>query len=317
MKILFMGTPDFAAVSLKALLSDGKHTVCGVVTQPDKPHGRKYELQMSPVKKLALEQSLAVFQPETLRDGAFSQVLEELSPDLIAVVAYGKILPKYLLDYPRFRCINVHGSLLPKYRGAAPIQRAIMDGEKITGITTMYMAQGLDTGDMLFKEEYSIKETDDFKAVHDALAEIGGKLLVKTIDAIQSNNVIPQKQDDAQSCYAQKIEKADCALDFTLSSHKLNDVIRGLSPAPLAFTCLPSGKMLKIIEATYSDTSFTAEIGTVVELCDKGQGYIKIACGTGTLALTKVKPEGKSAMNASDFIRGRAVSVGDKLKSKI
>jgi methionyl-tRNA formyltransferase len=317
MRILFMGTPDFAAVSLNALLKDGKHEICGVVTQPDKPRGRKYELQMPPVKRLALENSIDVYQPETLKDGAFEGPLNALQPDLIAVVAYGKILPKYLLDFPKYGCINVHGSLLPKYRGAAPMQRAIMEGEQVTGITTMYMAQGLDTGDMLLKEEYQIKENDNFENVHDALAQIGGRLLIETIEKLESNCIVPEKQDDSLSTYAAKIEKADCALDFTESAEKLHNIIRGLSPIPLAYTNLPNGKLLKIISAEICKSACSGEPGTVIELCDRGQGYIRVACKNGALDLKRVKAEGKSEMNAADFIRGRGILQGDKLESKL
>ncbi len=316
MRILFMGTPDFAAVSLAALYEDKKHEICGVVTQPDKPRGRKYELQPSPVKSLALRLGLDVYQPETLKDGTFADTLASLAPDLIAVVAYGKILPKYLLDFPKYGCINVHGSLLPRYRGAAPMQRAIMDGERVTGITTMYMAEGLDTGDMLLKEEYEIGEDDNFEVVHDALAKIGGRLLVKTVNRLELGSITPIKQDDSLSCYAKKIEKSDCALDFSKDAYELHNIIRGLSPVPLSYTNLPSGKMLKIISARPTALSHNKSAGTVLELNDKGEGYIRVACAKNCIDIIRVKPEGKGEMSAADYIRGRALTLGETLESK-
>ena len=204
MKILFMGTPDFALFSLKALCEAGENVI-GVVTQPDKPKGRGYTLTPPPVKVYAEEKKIPVYQPKTLRDEAFAALLDELAPDLIAVAAFGKILPQNVLDYPKYGCICVHGSLLPKYRGAAPMQRAIMDGEHVTGITTMLMDAGIDTGDMLLKSEVAIEENDNFETVHDKLAICGADTLLKTLAAIRNGTLVRQKQDDSLATYAAKI----------------------------------------------------------------------------------------------------------------
>ena len=310
MRILFMGTPDFALFSLKAI-NESAHSIIGVVTQPDKPKGRGYTLTPPPVKVYALEQGLPVYQPNTLKDEDFANLLSELDPDIIVVVAYGKILPKNVLDYPKYGCVNVHGSLLPEYRGAAPMQRAIIDGKRETGITTMYMADGIDTGDMLLKDTVTIEENDNFEDIHDKLGECGAALIIKTIDALENGAVtrIPQKHSDAT--HAAKITKEDCVIDFSLDAQRIHDQIRGLSPIPLAFTHTPDGKMLKVVESRLCEGNDEgAAAGQVISLDDG----IVVACGKGCIKITKVLPEGKSRMNANDFIRGRKVSIGDILK---
>ena len=310
MKILFMGTPEFAVPSLRALVESGEEIV-GVVTQPDKPKGRSYVLTPPPVKVFAMEKGLPIYQPKTLRDEEFATLLLELDPDMIVVVAFGKILPKNVLDYPKYGCINVHGSLLPAYRGAAPMQRAIIEGEKITGITTMYMDVGLDTGDMLLKAEYEIGEQDNFETVHDALSKLGAKTLIETVGQIKNGTAVRVKQDDTLATYAQKIEKADCLLDFSKDATALHNLIRGLSPIPLSFTHTPDGKLLKVAASrVISEDGTHKECGRVLSL----DGEIAVACGKGTLALTSVLPEGKGKMNAADFIRGRKLNIGDILK---
>ena len=313
MKILFMGTPDFAVFSLKALVEAGENVI-GVVTQPDKPKGRGYDLAPPPVKVYAEEQGLPVYQPATLRGDDFAALLAELDPELIVVVAFGKILPRNVLDYPRHGFINVHGSLLPAYRGAAPMQRAIIDGCKTTGITTMLMADGIDTGDMLLKSEVEIGVNDNFEDMHDRLGACGAKTLLDTLDALRAGTLVPEKQDDALATYAAKIEKADCVLDFSHCAGAVHDRIRGLSPIPLSFTHTPDGKLLKVLASHVSDMNCpdgTAP-GTVLSL---GDGEITVACGNGTaLAITRVLPEGKGRMSAADFIRGRKIAVGDVLK---
>ena len=233
-KILFMGTPGFAAASLAALYESGEYAVT-VVTQPDKPKGRGYAVTPSEVKVYALEHGLTVYQPATLRDEAFASLLAEIDPDMIVVAAYGKLLPKNVIDYPEYGCINVHGSLLPEYRGAAPVQRAIIDGRTVTGITIMYMAEGLDTGDMLEKAEVPIGENDDFGTVFGRLAVCGAELLLRTLPHIFDGSAKPEKQNGDLATYAKKIEKTDCVLDFSMPAKKVHDLIRGLSPAPLAF----------------------------------------------------------------------------------
>lgn len=313
MKILFMGTPDFAVPSLKKLAD--AFTVVGVVTQPDKPKGRHMILTPSAVKVAAMEKNIPVFQPTTLKDNAFLDTLTELAPDAIVVVAYGKILPKYILDFPRLGCVNLHGSLLPEFRGAAPMQRAIMQGKEVVGVTTMYMAEGLDTGDMLEKAEMVLTEEDNFETVHDTLAAIGSDLLVSTLEKLKTRTITPTPQDDTLATYAAKIENTDCVLDFSQSAATLFHQIRGLSPFPLAF-CRHNGKTLKIIDSRIVDESklkaseLTAPVGTVLSL---ENGEILVRCGNGALTIRALLPEGKSRMKAKDFINGRKIQKGDLL----
>lgn len=310
MRILFMGTPDFALFTLKALVLSGEEIV-GVVTQPDKPKGRGYELLPPPVKVYATEKGIPVYQPKTLKDGAFDEELAALAPDVIVVVAYGKILPPSVLEYPRYGCVNVHGSLLPQYRGAAPMQRAIMDGCAETGVTTMLMAEGLDTGDMLLSARVTIEENDNFETVHDKLGAVGAALLLDTLKGLREGTITPIPQDHACSSYAAKIEKADCLIDFTKSAHTVYNTVRGLSPIPLAFTHTPDGKLLKVLEAAPGEKAKAlAAPGTVLSL----DGSIEVACGTGSVRFLRVLPEGKGRMAAADYIRGRKLSVGDVLK---
>ncbi|MCI8610459.1 MAG: methionyl-tRNA formyltransferase [Clostridiales bacterium] len=310
MRIVFMGTPDFAQICLRALVEAGLDVVAAV-TQPDKPRGRGYQMIPPPVKVFAQEQGIAVYQPQTLRDGAFSETLKQLDPDVIVVAAYGKILPSYIIDYPRLGCINAHGSLLPKYRGAAPIQRAIMDGEAETGITIMYMNQGLDTGDMLLWEKTPIADTDDFASMHDRLAQMAGGLLIRVLPMLEAGTVVPMKQDEALATYAHKIEKADCSLDFSMDAQILLWKIRGLSPYPLSMTRTPDGKLLKIVSASLAEGTSQEPAGTVTDISDTG---FCVACGDGKkILITGVLPEGKGRMAAADFVRGRRIQVGDRL----
>ncbi len=312
MKILFMGTPDFAVFSLDALVGAGEEIV-GVVTQPDKPKGRGYALTPPPVKVYATDKGIPVYQPNTLRDEAFAELLESLAPELIVVVAYGKILPANVLDYPKYKCVNVHGSLLPEYRGAAPMQRAIIDGKKTTGITTMYMGVGLDTGNMILKREVTIEENDNFEDIHDKLGVCGAELLVETVEEIKKGTAPSIPQDDSLATYAAKIEKADCLIDFSRDAQAVHDLIRGLSPIPLSFTHTPDGKLLKVLESRADVSADTkgAECGTVISL---DGGEICVACGKGVVKLLRVLPEGKGRMSSADFIRGRKIAVGDVLK---
>ena len=315
MKILFMGTPDFAVPSFTALAE--AFDVVGVVTQPDKPKGRHMTLTSPAVKVAALEKNIPVYQPTTLKDGSFQETLEILAPDVIAVVAYGKILPKYILEFPKYGCINLHGSLLPKYRGAAPMQRALIEGETVTGVTTMFMAEGLDTGDMLEKCETPITEDDNFETIHDKLSEIGASLLVSTIHKLEQGALSPQKQNDDLATYAAKIENADCIIDFTKSAHTVFNQIRGLSPFPLAF-CRHNGKMLKIIDSRIVDANTesllqnpNAACGEVLSL---EKGCITVKCKEGAISIRALLPEGKSRMKASDYINGRKIAIGDILQ---
>ena len=312
MRIMFMGTPEIAMTSLKALLDDG-HTVTSVVTREDKPRGRGNVMTPTPVKVLAEENGIPVYTPATLRDEAFARILSECDPELIAVVAYGKILPKSVLDYPKYGCINLHVSLLPKYRGAAPMQRAIMDGESNTGVTIMYMDVGLDTGDIIACEEFPITDTDDFEAIHDRSAEIGSRLLSKTIYDIEAGVATRTPQDHSLATYAEKIEKEDCKIDFSLDARTVNCRIRGVTPIPGAF-CYQKGKMLKVTECTVVDKTYSVAVGTVVEANGVGTGYITVSCADGAIRITKLKPEGKGVMTAGDYLRGRKIEVGEILE---
>ncbi len=308
-KILFMGTPDFALSSLAALTEAGADVV-GVVTQPDKPKGRKMILTPPPVKVFALEHNIPVYQPKSLRGEEFAELLASINPDMIVVAAFGKILPKNVLDFPRYGCICVHGSLLPKYRGAAPMQRAIIDGERETGVTIMYMDEGIDTGDMISKVVVPIERFDDFETVHDKMAAAGAKLLIETIDKIEDGTAPREKQDDLKSCYAAKIENADCILNFDADAQTVHNRIRGLSPFPL---CVVSHRQsaLKIVRAELADT--VKEHQNPGEVLYLDGGRIEVACRVGSIAITHVLPEGKKRMSAADFINGRKIAVGDRL----
>lgn len=311
MKILFMGTPDFALFSLKALHGAGEEIV-GVVTQPDKPRGRGYALTPPPVKVYAEESGMAVYQPSTLRGEEFAALLDTLSPELIVVVAYGKILPENVLRYAKHGCVNVHGSLLPEYRGAAPMQRAIIDGKKTTGITTMYMDVGLDTGNMILKREVAIEENDNFENIHDKLGVCGAELLLETIELIKQGKAPSIPQDDSLSTYAAKIEKADCLIDFSRDADTVHNLVRGLSPIPLSFTHTPDGKLLKVLESRVCEReSLNERAGEVLSL---DAGAIRVACSRGSVELLRVLPEGKGRMSAADYIRGRKIATGDILK---
>lgn len=312
--ILFMGSPDFAVPSLEALINEG-YNVSAVVTQPDKPQGRGYKLTPQPVKVCALAHNIPVYQPEKLKKVFFEETLKEINPAMIVVAAFGKILYPYIIKYPEFGCINVHGSLLPKYRGAAPMQRVIINGEKETGVTIMQMDTGLDTGDMLYSASVEIGENDNFEVIHDRLADTGAKALIHTLSLIDEGKAVRTKQDDSLSTYAEKIENSDCEIDFHKDAEEIHNQIRGLSPIPLAYTSL-KGKKLKIISSVKIDdvsVSDGTEAGTVVRL---DNGVIAVACGRGVIGITGVLPEGKRRMSAFDFINGRGISVGDVLGEK-
>lgn len=310
MRILFMGTPDFALFALRALCDAGENVV-GVVTQPDKPKGRGYELCPPPVKVFALEKGIPVYQPATLKNGAFDAELAALAPDLIVVVAYGKILPQSVLDFPRYGCINIHGSLLPEYRGAAPMQRVLIDGKHETGVTIMQMEAGLDTGAMLTVARTPIGENDNFEDIHDRLGALGADALLQTLADIRAGKISPVPQNEALATYAAKIEKSDCLLDFSKAARTVHDRVRGLSPIPLAFTRTPDGKMLKVITTRISTARVPegTAAGTVLALGDT----VTVACGEGAIEILRLLPEGKGRMSAADYVRGRRLSVGDIL----
>lgn len=311
MKIMFMGTPDIAKTSLQALISAG-FDIASVITREDKPRGRKYVMTPTPVKELALEAGIPTHTPGTLRDGEFMKLLEEYSPDLIAVVAYGKILPPEVINYPKFGCINVHVSLLPKYRGSAPMQRAIMEGEEKTGVSIMYMDEGLDTGDIICAEEFPITEDDDFETVHDRSAELGARLLCEVIKKIEEGSAKRTPQDSSLATYAPKIENEDCKIDFSLPAKAVSCRIRGVTPIPGAFA-YHNGKILKLCRVR-TVSSCSGKPGEVTDLCAQGEGSFTVACAEGSLLVSAVKPEGKGVMSAGDFIRGRKISLGDVLE---
>lgn len=308
MRILFMGTPEFAKINLSALYESGEEIV-GVVTTPDKAKGRGMVLTPSDVKKYALEKNLDIYQPQTLKDGAFEQTLKALDPELIVVVAYGRILPEYVLNYPKYGCINAHASILPKYRGAAPIQRAIIDGERETGVSVMRMDVGLDTGDVILVEKVTIEENDNFESVHDKLAEASSKGLLGAVELFKSGKATYTKQPDTFT-YAEKITKEDCFVSFTLDAISTHNQIRGLSPIPLAYTRGSDGRLIKIVSAHISDKyAERAKEGEVVAL----DSSIHVKTKNGVIALDVIVPEGKGKMNAKDFINGRKISKGDIL----
>ena len=311
MRVMFMGTPEISARCLDAIVASS-HTVLSVVTGKDKPRGRGNVMTPTPTKASAIQYGIDVNTPDSLRTDEFMDYLKSVNPDIIVVVAYGKILPKAVLDFPRYGCINLHVSLLPKYRGAAPMQRAIMEGESETGVTVMYMAEGLDTGDIISSESFPIGPTDDFEAIHDRSCEVGAPLLVKTLDDIAAGTATRTPQDDSTSSYAAKIEKADAKIDFTKSARALDFIIRGTTPIPGAYAYL-KGKMLKIYGALPIENK-KGTPGEVIALDAKGTGSFTVACGEGALKVTGVIPEGKGRMCAGDFIRGRKIEIGDLLE---
>lgn len=305
MRIVFMGTPDFAVPSLQALIDAG-HDVCAVYTQPDKPQGRKQILTAPPVKTLALEHDIPVFQPNTLKNEDEQARLRELAPEVIIVVAYGKLLPKAVLDIPPHGCINVHGSLLPRWRGAAPIQWAVIAGDEMAGVTTMQMAEGLDTGDMLLTYETKVGEKETAGELFDRLAQSGAELLIQTL--VKLDEITPRPQDDAQSCYAHMLDKQMAVIDWSRSAHEIDCLIRGLNPWPIALTTL-SGERLKVFAA--EKAAGNGEPGTVLE-ADPKKG-LTVACGEGALKLTEIQLVGGKRMKATDFLRGHVIEVGTKL----
>ena len=302
MRIVFMGTPDFAVPSLQALIDAG-HEVCAAYTQPDKPQGRKQVLTPPPVKVLAQQYGIPVYQPATLKDAAEQERLRALAPEAIIVVAYGKLLPKAVLDIPPRGCINVHGSLLPRWRGAAPIQWAVIAGDKTAGVTTMRMAEGLDTGDMLLKYETPIGARETAGELFDRLAQAGAALLVETLDRL--DDITPVPQEDSQSCYAHMLDKEMAVIDWAKSAHEIDCLIRGLNPWPVALTTL-DGARLKVYAA--QPVSGAGRPGEVLE-SDPKKGFV-IACGADALRLDEVQLVGGKRMKSADFLRGHAVPRG-------
>ena len=310
MRIVFMGTPDFAVGSLQALCESGKHEILAVVTQPDRPKGRGNKLLQTPVKEYALEQGLTVYQPQKVKTPEFVELLHELQPELIVVAAFGQFLNKEILELPKYGCINVHASLLPKYRGAAPIQYAIIKGEKESGVTIMQMDIGMDTGAMLDKVVVPIEENTTMGELHDALREQGAALLLEVIDKIAAGTAVAEPQDDAQATYATLLDRSMEHIDWSKTAQEVHNLIRGFNPAPSTFTKLPNGKSLKIWGSKMTDKSSAAAAGTVIET---GKHSFFVACGEGVLEITEVQPESKKRMPAQVFLNGRGVQEGDLL----
>ena len=310
MRIVFMGTPDFAVGSLQALCESGKHEIVGVVTQPDRPKGRGNKLLMTPVKEYALSQGLEVYQPQKVKTEEFVQVLRELAPQLIVVAAFGQFLSREILQLPQYGCINVHASLLPKYRGAAPIQYAIIKGERESGVTIMQMDIGMDTGAMLDKVVVPIAENTTMGELHDALRTQGAALLLKVIDDIAAGTAKAEPQNNNEATYATLLDRSMEHIDWTKSAQEVHNLIRGFNPAPSTFTKLPNGKSLKIWGSRLTDKTTTAAAGTVVETTKHS---FFVACGAGVLEITEVQPESKKRMPAQVFLNGRGVQEGDIL----
>ena len=310
MRIVFMGTPDFAVGSLQALCESGKHEILAVVTQPDRPKGRGNKLLQTPVKEYALAQSLTVYQPQKVKTPEFVELLHELQPELIVVAAFGQFLSKEILELPKYGCINVHASLLPKYRGAAPIQYAIIKGEKESGVTIMQMDIGMDTGAMLDKVVVPIAENTTMGELHDALREQGATLLLQVIDKIAAGTAVAEPQDNEQATYATLLDRSMEHIDWRKTAQDVHNLIRGFNPAPSTFTKLPNGKSLKIWGSKMTDKSSAAAAGTVIET---GKHSFFVACGEGVLEITEVQPESKKRMPAQVFLNGRGVQEGDLL----
>ncbi|WP_444350515.1 methionyl-tRNA formyltransferase [Phascolarctobacterium succinatutens] len=310
MRIVFMGTPDFAVGSLQALCESGKHEILAVVTQPDRPKGRGNKLLQTPVKEYALEQGLTVYQPQKVKTPEFVELLHELQPELIVVAAFGQFLSKEILELPKYGCINVHASLLPKYRGAAPIQYAIIKGEKESGVTIMQMDIGMDTGAMLDKVVVPIEENTTMGELHDALREQGAALLLQVIDKIATGTAVAEPQDNEQATYATLLDRSMEHIDWSKTAQEVHNLIRGFNPAPSTFTKLPNGKSLKIWGSKMTDKSSAAAAGTVIET---GKHSFFVACGDGVLEITEVQPESKKRMPAQVFLNGRGVQEGDLL----
>lgn len=308
MRIVFMGTPDFAVGALEALVEAG-HQVAAVVTQPDKPKGRGKEMQVTPVKACALKHNIPVFQPVKIKTPEAVEVLKSYEAQLFVVAAFGQILSKEILDMPQFGCINIHASLLPKYRGAAPIQWAIIEGEKETGVTLMQMDEGLDTGDMLAKCIVPIEAKETGESLFDKLAAAGAKLLVDTLPAIEAGTLKGEPQEEDKSCYARMIKKEMGLVDWSQSAHRLERLVRGLNSWPSAFTYL-NKKTLKIWEASVEDRNSKETPGTVTEVTREA---IKVQTGDGLLVLKAVQLEGKKRMEVKAFLLGYSVEEGTKL----
>ena len=308
MRVVFMGTPEFSVPTLQSLI-DSEHEVIGVITQPDKAKGRGKAVQFTPVKEKALEYDIPVYQPVKVKAPEFVEVLKELNPDVIVVIAFGQILSKEILELPKYGCINVHASLLPKLRGSAPIQWAVINGEEKSGVTIMQMDVGIDTGDMYLKEEVVLDAKETGGSLHDKLAVMGGPLILEALKKAEDGTLIPEKQNEEEASYIKMLDKALGNIDFTKSALEIERLIRGLNPWPSAYTSL-NGKTLKIWDADVVEGQWEGQIGEVVEIT-KDAMFVKT--GEGVLALKEVQLEGKKRMDTGAFLRGYEVPKGSVL----
>lgn len=309
LRLVFMGTPAFACPTLQRLIERGED-ILAVVTQPDRPKGRGQQLAPPPVKVLAERHGIPVMQPAKVRAPEFIELIRELAPDLIVVIAFGQILPKALLEVPRHGCINVHASLLPRYRGAAPINWCIINGETEAGVTTMQMDVGLDTGDMLLKKSTPIDPEEDSSSLHDRLAEIGAESLAETLDLLLAGRLVPEKQDDLLSCYAAMLKKEDGLIDWGKGAQEIKNLVRGMTPWPGAFTYL-HGKTLKVYRICVANGSGAP--GTVIRADRQG---LEVACGSGSVLLEELQLEGRKRLAATEFLAGYKIEPGVILGNK-
>ena len=310
MKVIFMGTPDFSVGTLEALIEAG-HEVALVVTQPDKPKGRGGKMQYTPVKEVAVAHNITVYQPKRIREPECIEELRKYNADIMVVIAFGQILPKEILEMTPYGCVNVHASLLPSYRGAAPIQWAVINGEKVSGVTTMQMNEGLDTGDMLLKVEIPLDEKETGGSLHDKLAEAGARLCVETLDALKAGTVTPEKQGDSPTAYAKMLDKHMGKIDWKMSAKEIERLIRGLNPWPSAYTRWnENDKGMKIWEAEVAEGQTDKAAGTVVEVAKDG---FFVQTGDGLLKITALQIPGKKRMDAAAFLRGYQMETGTVL----
>ncbi|WP_349948071.1 methionyl-tRNA formyltransferase [Lacrimispora sp. BS-2] len=309
MRIIFMGTPDFSVPALEALKEAG-HEILGVVTQPDKPKGRGKEIQMTPVKEKAMEYHIPVYQPVKARDPEFVKILSDLEPELMVVIAFGQLLPKAILDIPKYGCVNIHASLLPKYRGASPIQYAVINGEKESGVTTMMMAETLDTGDMLDQEAIALDKKETFGSLHDKLSRLGSRLILKTIIKLEEGTAECTPQDDLKTCYVGMIKKSMGDIDWSMDAVSIERLIRGLNPWPSAYTVW-NGKVMKLWEADVVDKEYEGAYGQVVEV---SRDSLVIKTGKGCLSIRKLQLQGKKCMEIDAFLRGYQIAEGTILE---
>lgn len=309
MRIVFMGTPEFACPTLRKLIERGEQVVA-VVTQPDRPKGRGQQTLPPPVKVVAEQHGIPVLQPVKVRLPESIEEIRGLNPDLIVVIAFGQILPKALLDIPKYGCINVHASLLPRYRGAAPLNWCIINGETETGVTTMMMDVGLDTGDMLLKRSTPIGADEDTQSLHDRMSQLGAELLAETLDRLAKGELVPEKQDDALTCYAPMMKKEDGLIDWSRDAQAIKNQVRGMTPWPGAYSFLDD-KLLKVFRVQTASGS-----GAPGEILSLGRDGIEVACGTGSLVIAELQLEGKKRLPAGDFLAGYKLQPGGTLGKK-